>query len=95
VSRIPAGVGAAGEELDEGGQEGRVTIGVRNVGLCRWEADFPVGRKTYSIMYGIEECAELYQLMLQTAPVLLVFQPTVGPNAKPDGAPNRFDFVTG
>ena len=34
-------------------------------------------------------------LMLQTAPVLLLFHPTTGPNAKPDGAPVRFDFVTG
>lgn len=32
------------------------------------------------------------KLMLQTAPVLILFQPTVGPNAKPDGQPIRFDF---
>lgn len=30
--------------------------------------------------------------MLQTAPVLLVFPPTVGPFAKVDPAPMRFDF---
>lgn len=30
--------------------------------------------------------------MLQTAPVLLVFPPTVGPFAKVDDAPIRFDF---
>ena len=35
------------------------------------------------------------QFMLQTAPVLLLFHPTTGPNAKPDGAPVRYDFVTG
>lgn len=33
--------------------------------------------------------------MLQTAPVLLLFHPTVGPNAKPESGPTRFDFVTG
>ncbi|KAB8214765.1 hypothetical protein BDV33DRAFT_182179 [Aspergillus novoparasiticus] len=32
------------------------------------------------------------KLMLQTAPVLLVFPPTVGPFAKVDDAPIRFDF---
>ncbi|CBY02227.1 hypothetical protein IAQ61_006813 [Plenodomus lingam] len=34
-------------------------------------------------------------LQLQTAPVLLFFPPTVGPNAKPDGQPLRYDFSTG
>lgn len=34
--------------------------------------------------------------MLQTAPVLLLFHPTTGQNAKPDQqAPVRFDFTTG
>lgn len=33
------------------------------------------------------------QLQLQTAPVLLYFPPTVGPNAKPDGQPARLDFL--
>ncbi|KAL5332676.1 hypothetical protein BJX70DRAFT_383492 [Aspergillus crustosus] len=32
------------------------------------------------------------KLMLQTAPVLLVFPPTVGPHAKLDDGPLRFDF---
>ncbi|KAL4801390.1 hypothetical protein BDV18DRAFT_84658 [Aspergillus unguis] len=32
------------------------------------------------------------RLMLQTAPVLLVFPPTVGPHAKVDDSPMRFDF---
>jgi oligosaccharyltransferase complex subunit gamma len=33
------------------------------------------------------------KLMLQTAPVLLLFPPTVGPFAKVDNAPVRFDFT--
>lgn len=35
------------------------------------------------------------KLMLQTAPVLLYFPPTVGPNAKIDPQPVRFDFTGG
>ncbi|KAF2106270.1 hypothetical protein BDV96DRAFT_533987 [Lophiotrema nucula] len=34
-------------------------------------------------------------LMLQTAPVILFFHPTVGPNAKIDSQPVRFDFTAG
>ncbi|KAG9388737.1 OST3-OST6 domain containing protein [Pyrenophora tritici-repentis] len=35
-------------------------------------------------------------LMLQTAPVILYFPPpTLGPNAKPDAQPVRFDFTAG
>ncbi|KAK7180889.1 hypothetical protein DPSP01_014509 [Paraphaeosphaeria sporulosa] len=34
-------------------------------------------------------------LMLQTAPILLYFHPTVGPNAKVDSQPVRFDFTNG
>ncbi|TKA71795.1 hypothetical protein B0A49_05434, partial [Cryomyces minteri] len=34
-------------------------------------------------------------LMLQTAPVLLLFHPTTGPNARVDSQPSRFDFSTG
>lgn len=33
--------------------------------------------------------------MLQTAPVLLMFPPTVGPQSKPDGQPIRYDFTQG
>ncbi|KIW14919.1 hypothetical protein PV08_07704 [Exophiala spinifera] len=33
------------------------------------------------------------KLQLQTAPVLLFFPPTVGPNAKPDAQPLRLDFL--
>jgi oligosaccharyltransferase complex subunit gamma len=31
--------------------------------------------------------------MLQTAPVLLIFPPTIGPLAKVEGDPIRFDFT--
>ncbi|KAF2268571.1 hypothetical protein CC78DRAFT_530015 [Lojkania enalia] len=34
-------------------------------------------------------------LMLQTAPVLLYFHPTIGPSAKIDAQPVRFDFTAG
>lgn len=37
----------------------------------------------------------LLQLMLQTAPVLLLFPPTSGPNSRPDGQPVRYDFTSG
>ncbi|KKY23016.1 putative oligosaccharyl transferase subunit [Phaeomoniella chlamydospora] len=43
--------------------------------------DFSNGRNTFQ------------KLMLQTAPVLYVFQPTVGPNAKLDSQPVRYDFT--
>jgi oligosaccharyltransferase complex subunit gamma len=33
--------------------------------------------------------------MLQTAPVLLYFHPTIGPNAKVDAQPVRYDFTAG
>ncbi|KAL3469467.1 hypothetical protein BJX99DRAFT_241248 [Aspergillus californicus] len=36
--------------------------------------------------------AAFQRLMLQTAPVLLVFPPTIGPYAKVDDSPLRFDF---
>ncbi|KAE8348093.1 oligosaccharyl transferase subunit [Aspergillus coremiiformis] len=36
--------------------------------------------------------ATFQKLMLQTAPVLLLFPPTIGPFAKVDDAPARFDF---
>ncbi|EAW13776.1 OST3/OST6 family protein [Aspergillus clavatus NRRL 1] len=42
--------------------------------------DFSNGKETFQ------------KLMLQTAPVLLMFPPTVGPFAKVDDAPLRFDF---
>ncbi|KAF2101475.1 putative dolichyl-diphosphooligosaccharide-protein glycotransferase [Rhizodiscina lignyota] len=45
--------------------------------------DFVDGRNTFQ------------SLMLQTAPVLLLFNPTTGPNAKADIQPIRFDFSMG
>ncbi|KAL8716014.1 MAG: hypothetical protein Q9220_000681 [cf. Caloplaca sp. 1 TL-2023] len=35
------------------------------------------------------------KLMLQTAPVLMLFPPTVGTNAVPDAQPVRYEFTTG
>ncbi|KAG8532619.1 uncharacterized protein KY384_002496 [Bacidia gigantensis] len=35
------------------------------------------------------------KLMLQTAPVLLLFPPTMGPDSKPDDQPIRYDFTAG
>ncbi|PGH13788.1 hypothetical protein AJ80_06176 [Polytolypa hystricis UAMH7299] len=43
--------------------------------------DFSQGRGTFQ------------KLMLQTAPILLFFPPTVGPNAKVDASPLRYDFA--
>ncbi|KAJ4375081.1 oligosaccharyl transferase subunit ost3/OST6 [Neocucurbitaria cava] len=45
--------------------------------------DFVDGKNTFQSM------------MLQTAPVLLYFHPTIGPNAKVDTQPVRFDFTAG
>ncbi|KAJ9667829.1 oligosaccharyl transferase subunit ost3/OST6 [Coniosporium apollinis] len=45
--------------------------------------DFADGKNTFQ------------SLMLQTAPVLLLFHPTVGPNSKLDPHPVRFDFTMG
>ncbi|KAI9812630.1 MAG: oligosaccharyl transferase subunit ost3/OST6 [Pycnora praestabilis] len=45
--------------------------------------DFTDGRQTFQ------------KLQLQTAPLVLLFQPTVGPNAKVDGHPVRLDFNNG
>lgn len=36
---------------------------------------------------------DFQQLMLQTAPVLLLFPPTIGPFAKLDAEPVRYDFT--
>ncbi|GAB7352278.1 hypothetical protein MBLNU459_g2738t1 [Dothideomycetes sp. NU459] len=45
--------------------------------------DFTNGQRTFQ------------SLMLQTAPILLLFPPTTGPDAKPDGQPLRFEFTAG
>ena len=38
--------------------------------------------------------ANSVQLQLQTAPVLMFFPPTIGPNAKVDAQPVRYDFTS-
>ncbi|KAK2731632.1 oligosaccharyl transferase subunit ost3/OST6 [Myotisia sp. PD_48] len=43
--------------------------------------DFSRGRKTF------------HSLMLQSAPIVLLFPPTSGPGSKPDNKPIRFDFT--
>ncbi|KAL2071358.1 hypothetical protein VTL71DRAFT_12593 [Oculimacula yallundae] len=45
--------------------------------------DFTDGKNTFQ------------SLGLQTAPVLLLFQPTIGPNAAADSGPIRYDFTNG
>ena len=45
--------------------------------------DFVDGRQTFQSMG------------LQTAPILMLYTPTVGPEAKSDGTPYRFDFQMG
>ncbi|KAL9128467.1 MAG: hypothetical protein Q9217_002871 [Psora testacea] len=45
--------------------------------------DFTAGKGTFQ------------RLMLQTAPVILLFPPTSGPNGKPDSQPIRYDFTAG
>jgi oligosaccharyltransferase complex subunit gamma len=43
----------------------------------------------------VQSTANSKQMMLQTAPVLFIYLPTVGPNAKTDGQPLRLDFTQG
>lgn len=53
----------------------------------RYEKEILAGLRTIILILG--------QLMLQTAPILLLFPPSEGPYAKPDGQPKRLDFNTG
>uniref|UniRef100_A0A093VMT7 Magnesium transporter protein 1 n=1 Tax=Talaromyces marneffei PM1 TaxID=1077442 RepID=A0A093VMT7_TALMA len=53
---------------------------VSDINLIFGTLDFSNGKDTFR------------QLMLQTAPVVLLFPPTVGPGATADGAPQRFDL---
>lgn len=63
--------------------------------------DFVDGKDTFqsvlecSVLACGPNCLFHMQLQLQTAPVLLLFHPTTGPDAKADGQPTRFDFNTG
>ncbi|KAK4948699.1 oligosaccharyl transferase subunit ost3/OST6 [Elasticomyces elasticus] len=50
--------------------------------------DFDQGRNIF-----MKASCSFSSMQLQTAPVLLFFPPTVGPNAKADGSPVRFDFL--
>lgn len=59
------------------------TKGDKNTNLIFGTLDFEKGKGTFQ------------SLMLQTAPVLLLFHPTQGPDSKADGQPDRFDFNTG
>ncbi|KAK3637030.1 oligosaccharyl transferase subunit ost3/OST6 [Elasticomyces elasticus] len=53
------------------------------------------GRLVFGTLDFTDGKATFQSLMLQTAPVLLLFPPTTGPNAKPDNIPHRFDFSSG
>lgn len=59
--------------------------------------DFSRGRNTFQKVkvFHVElpnTDTDIVQLMLQTAPVVLFFPPTIGPAAKVDGSPFRFEF---
>ena len=65
--------------------------------------DFADGRGAFQKVsrtchHSTESCSPaniLPQLMLQTAPVMMVFPPTTGPHAKLDAQAIRYDFTTG
>ncbi|KAF2877798.1 magnesium transporter protein-like protein 1 precursor [Massariosphaeria phaeospora] len=53
------------------------------------------GRQIFGTLDFVDGKNTFQSLMLQTAPILLYFHPTVGPNAKVDAQPVRFDFTNG
>ncbi|KAL1590558.1 hypothetical protein WHR41_00608 [Cladosporium halotolerans] len=53
------------------------------------------GRLLFGTMDFLDGKATFQSLMLQTAPVLLLFPPSTGPNARTDPSPIRFDFLSG
>nr|OQO21168.1 hypothetical protein B0A51_10911 [Rachicladosporium sp. CCFEE 5018] len=53
------------------------------------------GRLLYGTLDFSDGKGTFQSLQLQTAPVLLLFHPTIGPNAKADATPVRFDFGSG
>ena len=64
--------------------------------------DFPDGKATFqkvvsrvSLLFVTPSAKRVPQMMLQTAPVLFFYPPTVGSHAKPDGQPVRLDFSQG
>ncbi|KAF1809008.1 putative dolichyl-diphosphooligosaccharide-protein glycotransferase [Eremomyces bilateralis CBS 781.70] len=52
-------------------------------------------RLLFGTLDFIDGKATFQSLNLQTAPVLLIFHPTIGPDAKVDPQPTRFDFNAG
>ncbi|KAF2457435.1 hypothetical protein BDY21DRAFT_303481 [Lineolata rhizophorae] len=52
-------------------------------------------RMLFGTLDFLDGRATFQSLMLQTAPVLLLFPPTTGPNARVEFQPLRFDFTTG
>ncbi|CAA9956828.1 hypothetical protein CFE70_000417 [Pyrenophora teres f. teres 0-1] len=52
-------------------------------------------RTVFGTLDFVDGKATFQSMMLQTAPVILYFPPTLGPNAKSDGQPVRFDFTAG
>ncbi|OJD37136.1 oligosaccharyl transferase subunit [Diplodia corticola] len=52
-------------------------------------------RLVFATLDFVDGKATFQSLMLQTAPVLLLFHPTSGPNARADATPKRFDFAMG
>ncbi|KAH8727970.1 hypothetical protein GQ44DRAFT_677132 [Phaeosphaeriaceae sp. PMI808] len=53
------------------------------------------GRLLFGTLDFVDGKNTFQSLMLQTAPILLYFHPTIGPNAKVDSQPVRFDFTNG
>ncbi|KAF2711626.1 hypothetical protein K504DRAFT_402807 [Pleomassaria siparia CBS 279.74] len=62
-----------------------------------WTKGDKVGasRLIYGTLDFVDGKNTFQSLMLQTAPILLFFHPTIGPNAKTDAQPVRFDFSAG
>lgn len=86
-------MGTTCQKLDEGRQEGRIPLDFWYTRLCRWKGYLSIGTTSpLEIFYYL---LTPIQMNLQTAPVLLLFQPTVGPHAIADSAPIRYDFTNG
>lgn len=52
-------------------------------------------RVIYGTLDFLEGKGTFQKLMLQTAPILILFPPTVGVGASPDGQPVRYEFTMG
>jgi len=53
------------------------------------------GRLLWGTLDFVDGKQTFQSMQLQTAPILLLYHPTIGTNAKADGQPVRFDFSTG